>query len=177
MRTTTFSILFIGILLSVWACTPNRGCNELTADNFDQAAEEDDGTCIASRDKMIGNFTYTRAWTDVILQTDSVDFGNIAITEKNTAGNAFNMNINAGGLILFGSTKAYAITIDQFSLTDTFFGQSFNRSYSGSGTWLEADSVDFTFNVVTQVPMWDGATPPGIVTVPQTYNYYCTQVP
>jgi hypothetical protein len=82
MRTTTFSLLFIGILLSVWACTPNRGCNELTADNFDQAAEEDDGTCIPSRDKMIGNFTYTRVWTDVILEIDSLDVGTIDITEK-----------------------------------------------------------------------------------------------
>jgi hypothetical protein len=177
MRTTTFSILFIGILLSVWACTPNRGCNELTADNFDQAAEEDDGTCIPSRDKMIGNFTYTRVWTDVILEIDSLDVGTIDITEKSTAGNEFNMNVNAGGLILFGSTQAYTITMRQFSEEDFFFGLPFNRSYSGSGTWLEADSVDFTFNIVTQVPMLDGATPPGIVTVPQTYNYYCTQVP
>lgn len=177
MRTTTFFTLFAAILLSAWACTPNRGCIEETADNYDQAAEENDGTCIPSRDKMIGNYTYTRAWTDVILEKDSVDFGNIAITEANTAANAFNMNLNAGGLILFGSTSAYTISIKQFNKTDTFFGQSFNRSYSGSGTWLEADSVDFTLSLVTQVPKWDGATPPGIITVPQTYNYYCTKKP
>jgi len=177
MRTTTFFTLFAAIILSAWACTPNRGCIEETADNYDQAAEENDGTCIPSRDKMIGSFTYTRAWTDVILETDSVDFGNIAITEKNTAANAFNMNLNGGGLILFASTKAFAITIQQFSQQELFFGQPYNRSYSGSGTWFEADSVDFSFSLVTQVPMWDGATPPGIITVPQTYNYYCTKVP
>ena len=176
MRTTAFFTLLIGVLIYASSCTPNRGCIEATADNFNQAAEEDDGTCIPSRDKMIGNFRYTRVWTDVLLDVDSVDNGNIAITEKNTAANAFNMNLNSGGLILFGSTKAYAITIDQFSKQDTFFGQSFNRSYSGSGTWLEADSVDFTFNLITQVPMWDQGNPPGIVTVPQTYSYYCTKV-
>ena len=177
MRIKTFSALLAAILVSSWACTPNRGCIEETADNYDQAAEEDDGTCIPSRDKMIGNYTYTRIWTDVILEVDSTDFGSIAITEKNTAANAFNMNVNAGGLILFGSTRAYAIAIQQFSQEEFFFGQSFNRSYSGSGTWLEADSVDFTLNIVTQVPMWDGATPPNIITVPQTYNYYCTKIP
>lgn len=177
MRTTTFSALLAAIVLSAWACTPNRGCTEVTADNYDQAAEENDGTCIPSRDKMIGSFTYTRAWTDVILETDSMDFGSISITEANTAANAFNMNLNGGKLILFGSTSAYSITIKQFTKTDVFFGQSFDRSYSGSGTWLKKDSVDFTFNLVTQVPMWDNSNPPKVVTVPQTYSYYCTKRP
>lgn len=175
MKAISFLTLLTSVLVFASACTPNRGCIEPTADNYDQAAEENDGTCIPSRDKMIGTFTYTRVWTDVLLEKDTADVGALAITEGNTAINAFNMNLNQGQLILFGNTSAYTITFIQKSETDTFAGQSYDRTYYGSGTWLDADTVDFQFTLNTQVPTLDGSN--NVVTIPQTYNYYCTKKP
>jgi len=174
MKNFALFAFLIVVLFGTWACTPNRGCIEATADNFDAAAEENDGTCIASRDKMIGSYRYTRIWNDVILAIDTVDVGIVTITEANSADNAFVMNLN-GNLAFQGSSSAFNIIIKQRSVQDTFFGQYYNRTYSGTGTWLEMDTVDLTFKLQTQVPMWDGANPPGIATVPQVYNYYCTK--
>jgi hypothetical protein len=123
---------------------------------------------------MIGEYTYFRFFTDVILLYDSVDAGTIQLTEANTASNDFNMNLN-GSLVLQGSVSAFDITMEQYQTVETFFGVPFDRSYSGTGMWVAPDTVNFTFQMVTQVPMWDGSTPPSIITVPQTYNYYCTK--
>ncbi len=174
MKNTWLLVFLSIIIIGVWACTPHRGCMEITADNFDPSAEENDGTCIPSRDKMIGNFSYTRIWNDVIMGTDTLDAGTVAITEANTAANAFNMNFN-GNLILKGSTTAFTIVLQQRALQDTFLGQYYNRTYSGNGMWLENDTVDFHLTIQTQVPMSDGGNPPGVTTVPQVYNYYCTK--
>jgi len=174
MKNFALFAFLIVVLFGTWACTPNRGCIEATADNFDAAAEENDGTCIASRDKMIGSYRYTRIWNDVILAIDTVDVGIVTITEANTAGNAFNMNLN-GNLFLQGASSAYTLVIIQRAYTDTFSGMNYNHTYNGSGTWLVNDTVDFIFTINTQVPMLNGANPPGIATVPQVYNYYCTK--
>jgi hypothetical protein len=174
MKNIALFTFLSAIIIGIWACTPTRGCMEETADNFDAAAEENDGTCIASRDKFIGSYRYTRIWNDVILAIDTIDVGTVTITEANTAGNAFVMNFN-GNLAFQGSSSAFNIIIKQRSVQDTFFGQFYNRTYSGTGTWLEMDTVDLSFNLQTQVPMWNGASPPGITTVPQVYNYYCTK--
>lgn len=174
MKNTVLLTFLTAILFGTWACSPYRGCMEPTADNFDPAAEENDGTCIASRDKMIGSYTYTRIWNDVILAVDTLDFGAITITEANTAGNAFNMNLN-GNLFLQGVSSAYTLVINQRAYTDTFSGLDYNRTYNGSGTWLANDTVNFIFNLNTQVPMLNGNNPPGITTVPQVYSYYCTK--
>ena len=174
MKITSY-LIAISLCVAASSCTPFRGCTERTADNFDLNAEEDDGTCIPSRDKMIGDYTYYRFFTDVIFMDDSVDAGTIQLTEANTANNDFNMNLN-GNLVLQGSVSGYDITMEQHTYTETYFGVPFNRTYSGTGTWVAPDSVDFTFQMVTQVPMWDGNSPPQVVTVPQTFNYYCTKV-
>lgn len=173
---TVFAFSLSSILLiCCWSCTPNRGCTERTADNYDINADKDDGTCIPARDKMIGDYTYYRFFTDVILLYDSVDAGTIQLTEANTAANAFNMNLN-GNLVLQGSVSALDIIMEQHVFVETFFGFPFNRTYTGSGQWVAPDTIDFTFQMVTQVPMWDGGNPPSVITVPQTYYYYCTKV-
>ncbi|MCF8278429.1 MAG: hypothetical protein K9J17_17005 [Flavobacteriales bacterium] len=174
MKKALFLFLAATVIIAASSCSPNRGCTETTADNFDVNAKQDDGTCIPGRDKLIGSYRYTKLWIDVITEVEMVDAGTIQITEANTADNAFNMNLN-GSLIFQGSVSAYDIVMEQTSLQDTFFGQYFTRSYNGTGEWLLSDTVDMTFNMNTQIPMWNGANPPAIVTVPQIYYYYCTK--
>ncbi len=173
MRTLLLLMAAIGTFCWLTSCTPERGCTEATADNFNASAEEDDGTCIPARDKMIGNYTYNRYWTDVYTETDERDAGTFQVTEANTAGNAFNMFIN-GDQIVQGAVTANNIAIEPFSMQGTFFGLPFTQNFSGGGTWLVADTVDMTFTLTTQVPV--DVQNNQLVTVPFTYYYYCTKV-
>lgn len=141
------------------SCTKIRGCTEKTADNFLVAAEEDDGTCIPSRDKLIGNYSYTRIWTDVIDGNDYFSFGTIHITEANTAINAFNTNFD-GGLFLQGTVSADQLIFEMHS--------ELTYSYTGTGTWMRADTVDLVLDII-----YDDEFLP----VPQPMAFYCTKLP
>ena len=151
-----FSML-LGLLM--YSCTPERGCTEETADNYSALAEEDDGTCIPSRDKLIGNYTYSAFWTDVVTGTDTFQLGSIQITEANTAKNAFNMNFD-GALFLQGSVTQNDILLEVHQPTPT-------TSYSGNGFWLENDSVDALVNVTFTSAM---------LPTPQPIAYYCKKI-
>lgn len=145
--------------LLVYSCTPERGCTEQTADNYSALAEEDDGTCIPSRDKLIGFYTYSAFWTDVVSGTDTFGLGSIQITEANTAKNAFNMNFD-GSLFIQGSVTQSDIQLDVHRPTPT-------TSYSGNGSWLENDSVDVLVNVTFTSDM---------LPAPQPKAYYCRKI-
>lgn len=132
---------------------------EPTADNYQVRAEEDDGTCIPARDKLVGSFTYTRVWTDVITANDTVDFGTIQFTEKNTANNHFLSNFN-GSIFLSGAVTADDLVYNTYA---TEFYQ-----YTGTGTWLRSDSVNLVLNI-SYLNYAAG--------VPQPYTYYCTKLP
>ena len=142
-----------------YSCTPNRGCTEQTADNYDLNAEEDDGTCVPARDKLIGNYTYSAFWTDVVTGSDTIDLGTIQVTEANTGHNAFNMNFN-GSLFLQGSIAQNDIIFEVYNPTIT-------SSYSGTGLWLENDSVDAVLNLTYNNDF---------LPTPQPMAYYCTKV-
>ena len=156
----TFAV--VGLLVGfavMHSCTPNRGCTEATADNYDTAAEEDDGTCIPARDKMIGSYSYSGFWTDVVTGQDTIALGTIQVTEANTGNNAFNMNFD-GSLFLQGAVTQNNIVFEMHSFP--------TYSYSGSGIWLENDTVDAVLNITyTNV----------ILPAPQPLTYYCTKLP
>jgi hypothetical protein len=158
-----YLILVIGLLLSLLmfhSCTPNRGCTETTADNYDLNAEEDDGTCIPARDKLIGSFRYTKTWTDVVGGGDFVDIGTFQATEANTGHNAFNFFFD-GNLLLQGSITQNNVLLETHQV-------GLASSYSGNGIWLESDTVDMLLNV-TFISEF--------LPVPQPYSYFCTKLP
>ena len=142
------------------ACTPNRGCTETTADNYDLNAEEDDGTCIPSRDKLIGSYRYTRTWTDVVGGGDFISIGTFQATEANTAHNAFNFFFD-GNLLLQGSVTQNDILLEMHQV-------GLIESYSGNGIWLENDTVDMMLSVTYTSD---------ILPVPQPFSYFCTKLP
>ncbi len=154
--------LFAALLSTVFilnSCTPNRGCTELTADNYDLNAEEDDGTCIAARDKFIGNFVYSKFWTDVISGSDLNDVGELEVTEANTAHNAFVTNFD-GELFLQGVIAQNDIVFELHS--------DQTSSYNGTGTWLENDTVDAVFNITYTSEF---------LPAPQPFVFYCKKTP
>lgn len=160
MKYLFFAVAISFGLLSMHACTPKRGCTEETADNFDVVADEDDGTCIPSRDKLIGDYRYTRIWTDVIGGGEFLEIGSFQATEANTADNAFNFFFD-GSLLLQGSISQNNILLETHPVGLT-------ASYSGNGSWLELDSVDAVLNVTYNSQL---------LPVPQPYTYYCTKLP
>lgn len=151
------AILATGIVLD--SCTKIRGCTEKTADNYLVSAEEDDGTCIPSRDKLIGNYTYTRTWTDVVDGNDYFSFGTIQITEANTAINAYNTNFD-GSLFLQGTVSADQLIFEMHSF-ETY-------SYTGVGVWKRSDSVDLVLDIVYNDAMLPTAQP---------FSFYCSKLP
>jgi len=177
MRTFFVCTLLIAVVVFASSCNNSTGCIEATADNFNAEAKKDDGTCIPSRDKLIGNYTYTRMWKDVLTSLDSTDFGSFQLTEANTGLNEFNTLFN-GWQIIQGSTNASDIAIKPFDFIDSIYWIDtvfvFTRDFTGVGFWLEKDSVDMHLEFTTRVPKDDGTTWPW-PTVPQTYHYYCTK--
>lgn len=153
---TTFTLTIVAFsFLAFQACTPNRGCTEATADNYDALAEEDDGTCIPSREKLIGTYTYANVWTDVVTGMDTIETGVIQVSEANTGINSFNMNFD-GSLFLQG-----AITQNSILFENHFIG---TESYTGTGVWLEGDTVDAVLNITYTSEL---------LPTPQPYTYYC----
>lgn len=158
MKHILLSVLLIGFVGVLNSCTPNRGCTEATADNFDVSAEEDDGTCIPSRDKLIGNFTYSKFWIDVVSASEFSDIGTLQITEANTANNAYNLNFD-GNLFLQGTVSQNNLLLENHV--------ELTYSYSGNGTWLPTDTVDAILNVTYLSQL---------LPAPQVYTYYCSKV-
>lgn len=170
MRKAYLLIASIVSLTVMNGCLPKAGCTDHTAENYDPEAEEWDGSCIPSRDKMIGNFRYTRKWTDIVTTRDTVSFGTMQITESSTANNAFVMNVD-GQTVLRGVIAAFDIVLDPYSKQETYEGFPFTRTITGSGQWLKNDTVDAVLNITAKVPVVSGS-PPALTDYLQPYNYY-----
>jgi hypothetical protein len=174
MKSLTHVLLFSGALLALNSCLPEPGCMDLTAENYNPEAEENDGSCIDSRDKLIGNFTYTKLWTDVVTTGDSIAFGEMQITESGLAKNDFLLNLD-GQVILRGAVSAFDLVMYTYTAYEYYQGFQFTRSYIGTGEWLLQDTVDFTLSLSTERVVISG-TPPALTTIPQTEVYYVTKV-
>jgi len=146
----------------------------MTAENYNAEAEENDGSCIAARPKLIGNYTYTKLWRDTIGQADSIDFGVMQITQSNTASNAFLLNRD-GSDVFRGVISAFDIVMDPYTETGTYFGFPYTRNITGNGEWLLGDTVDLRLTIRDEIMIVDG-NPLALRKVPQPYNYYLTKV-
>jgi hypothetical protein len=173
MKKLLLSAMLCAALPMMQGCLPKAGCTDHTAENYDPEAEAWDGSCIPSRDKLIGNYTYTRIWTDVVSTNDTVSFGNLAITESSTANNAFVLNLD-GQYVLRGVIAAFDIVLDPYAKEETYQGFQFTRTYNGTGAWLKSDTVDAVLSITGKVPVVSG-TPPALTDYNQLYKYYLTK--
>jgi hypothetical protein len=174
MKSISHFLLFSSAFILLNSCLPEPGCMDMTAENYNPEAEENDGSCIDSRAKLIGDFTYTRLWTDVVTTGDSVAFGEMQITESGLAKNDFIINLD-GQVFLRGAVSAFDLVMYTYTAYEMYEGFQFTRSYIGTGEWLLEDTVDFTLTLSTERLEVTG-TPPALTQLPQTHVYYVTKV-
>lgn len=80
LKYTGVAALFIGGLATFSGCA-QKGCTDETADNYDADATEDDGTCIAARDKFLGQWLGTGcSETETFTITPSSTAGKVLVT-------------------------------------------------------------------------------------------------
>lgn len=148
----------ITVLICSSSCIRNTGCTEPTADNYNVLADQDDGTCVPARDKLIGSYTYTRIWTDVLTTNEVTDFGTIQMTETNTSNNGFVSNFN-GSLFLQGTISQNDLIYEMHAYT--------TYQFTGTGKWKQSDTVDLVLDIIyTDL----------VLGVPQPFTYYCTKI-
>lgn len=175
----TFLVVFLFLSItsaSFYSCNNNYGCTETTADNYNAEAKKDDGTCVPARDKLIGNYRFTKTWEDVVFGGNSVEVGTMLATEANQGFNYFNF-FHDGWFLIQGSISQNTLTIPSFTLEDTIpnsGGTTWIRNYRANGEWLEDDSVDMYIQLITAVAIWD-TVDGGLIEIPQTYEYYFTK--
>ena len=185
------------MLVAIGGCQPERGCTDPTADNYSVNAEKDDGTCVPARDKLIGDFTYTKVYVDVrdTTETEIIGTGDLTISEANTGPNEFKMvlydALYGPPLVLHGVVEG-----SEFTFTETVVNQDvpfayvyeefdpdinvdtlflWPRRFAITGQWLEDDSVDSWITISTT--WFDVDTPyvPSLITIPQDINYFLTK--
>lgn len=104
------NIVLAGIIsTSLLACSKEKGCMDVTADNFNVNAQEDNGNCIPSRDKFIGQYAATGTVTVNPNTTTNPSAGNFKITAYPSAPNA--IQIDYFTLLLQGKVEKNRFTV------------------------------------------------------------------
>ena len=133
----TYSAIFILATL-LTSCAKTRGCTDKTADNYDITAQQDNGKCLAARDKFLGNYT---ASGTIIYQpgyaTTSTQ-GKLRISIPPIVDSLVQIEYN--GLVMKGVVKANKLTI---------LPQNYGSAMiTGNGTYYKvAQQLDLKFSM------------------------------
>ncbi len=116
------------IIGSISSCKddPVKGCTDPEAENYNNDADEDDGTCTYARDKFIGNFQANENCTS----------GNWSWTMNVTESASSVSSIVLQNLGDFGEGVLATVNGDNLSINDTKNGITFSGTGSISGNTL-----------------------------------------
>jgi len=114
-----------------------EGCTEATATNFDDKADDDDGSCIFERDAIIGSYSVSGTVVCGVTANSTVSGVPFVIASSTVANNK--VVVTFLGVSLTGTVSASSFAID--SQTTGIF------TYTGSGSVI-GNSINVTFNEV-----------------------------
>jgi hypothetical protein len=135
------SLRLIGLVILAGTMTltqtgcKKEGCTDATATNYDEKADEDDGTCTYERDALIGSFTVSGTLACGVTGGGTVSGSALTITASTA------------------STSKIVVSVFGVSLTCTVAGTSFtidNQTvsgfdYTGNGN-VNGNTINLTIN-------------------------------
>ena len=130
--TLRHSFAFFLFAFLAYGCKKNSGCTEFGTDNYDPEAVIDDGSCIETRDKFIGDFRVNSdCFAADYTRTISVTSERYSVTISNLADTLG--TVNAG---VFGTD----ITIEPQSL-------GAGITIEGAGIYVEENQVSLSYRI------------------------------
>ena len=123
-------LLFSVVLLG---CERESGCTEFGADNYNSEAVVDDGSCIAARDKFIGDFIATSNCFDNPYSTNVVEGDD---DDELTISNL------ADTLVDISAT----IFLNEITISDQLVG--LGVSVEGAGLIMGQDSISLSYRII-----------------------------
>jgi hypothetical protein len=134
LRFIGLAVLTAAMTLTYTGCK-TEGCTDPTATNYDEKADEDDGTCTYERDAMLGTYSVSGSIACGVTGNGTVSGISFTIAESSA------------------STAKIVITFSGVSLTATVSGSSFTidnatvdgYDYTGNGT-VNGNTINVTIN-------------------------------
>ena len=135
------SLRFLGLAILTSAMTltytgcKTEGCTDPTATNYDEKADDDDGSCTYERDALIGSYSVSGSIACGVTGNGTVSGQTLTVTESTA------------------STSKIIVTVFGVSLTCTVSGSSFTIDsqtvdgfdYTGNGN-VSGNTINITIN-------------------------------
>lgn len=126
-----YFVIFLCAILAA-GCKKDSGCTKFGTDNYNPEAVIDDGSCIETRDKFLGNFQINSdCFVDNYMRTISVTSERYAVTISNLADTLGTVNAN-----VFGTD----ITIELQSLGTGI-------TVEGAGLYIEENQLSISYRI------------------------------
>lgn len=135
------SLRFLGLAILTSAMTltytgcKTEGCTDPTATNYDEKADEDDGTCTYERDAMLGSYSVSGSIACGVTGNGTVSGQSFNITESTAATNKIIMSF--AGISLTCTVSGSSFTIDSQTVD--------GYDYTGNGS-VNGNTLNVTIN-------------------------------
>jgi hypothetical protein len=128
------AVMIAFVSVSVTSCS-KEGCTDVNANNYDEKADEDDGSCTFDRDPMIGNYVVSGTIQCGVTQGGAESDIPVTISASTVATNKIIINVD--GLAFTAVVSGTSFTLESQSL-DGF-------DYTGSGSVI-GNNINLVLN-------------------------------
>jgi hypothetical protein len=127
--------LLIGAVSMTYTGCSSEGCTDPNANNYDEKADEDDGTCEFDRDAMIGTYSVSGAIACGVTGNGAASGLSLIVSESSVGTDKIVLNLEGTALTAVVSGSSFTIenaTIDGYD-------------YSGSGS-ISGNTINVVIN-------------------------------
>jgi hypothetical protein len=134
-RLASAAVMIAFVSVSISSCS-TEGCTDDTATNYDEKADEDDGSCTYERDAIIGSYSVSGAIACGETGNTTVTGATLTISASTTATNKVVITLG-GDLSLTATLSGSTFTFDNQTVE--------GYAYSGNGT-VSGNAINLTIN-------------------------------